>query len=135
MFMKIKRTGLILNTENYKACVNFYKEIFNLPILFQKSDSDFALTCFEFGSSYLMVETGGFGESNGKSLQNSPIKIRFNVENCDSTLEYLNKKGINAKIERFDWGSNINIFDPDGNRIGLRDEKMFVNDISKFLYK
>ena len=131
MPMKIKRTGLILYTENYKACVKFYKEVFKLPILFQKSDDDFALTCFEFGGSYLMVETGGVANPKGKSIRNSSIKIRFNVENCDSTLQYLKNKGINAKITRFDWGSNINTFDPDGNRIGIRDEKMFVNDIKE----
>jgi lactoylglutathione lyase len=129
--MKIKRTGLIINTENYKKCVKFYQEIFNLKVLFQKSKNNFALTCFEFGNSYLLVETGGYSESKGKSIQSSLIKIRFNVDNCDSTLQYLKNKGINARIERFDWGSNINIFDPDGNRIGISDEKMFNKEIKE----
>ena len=60
--MNIVRTGVILNTENYDECVSFYKEVFGLGILFQESQEHFRMTCFEFGGSYLMVETGGVAD-------------------------------------------------------------------------
>ncbi len=129
--MIISRTGIIVNVGKYTECLTFYKDILNLPIMFQKSEKNFALCCFAFGDSYLMLETGGVADVRGKPIQTSPVKIRFNVENCESALQYLKSKGINARIQHFDWGSNINIFDPDGNRIGIRDEKMFVKDIKE----
>jgi len=34
--------------------------------------------------------------------------------------------GIEASISESDWGRTINISDPDGNRVGVRDETGFV---------
>ena len=50
--MQVERTGLILYAKKYAACVAFYAEILELPILFQNDD----LTSFDFFGSYLMVE-------------------------------------------------------------------------------
>jgi len=97
--MKISRTGIIVNVEKYSECLSFYQDILNLPTMFQKSQKDFALCCFKFGDSYLILETGGVANTEGKSVENSSIKIRFNVENCESALQYLKNKGINARIE------------------------------------
>lgn len=33
--MKIARHGIILNTENYDACVKVYRELFGLRMLFE----------------------------------------------------------------------------------------------------
>lgn len=30
------------------------------------------------------------------------------------------------KVLKNDWGSTIHIFDPDGNRVGIRDEEKFM---------
>ena len=54
--MKLSRTGVIINTERYEACVAFYRDLFGLEILFTKGDY---LTCFDFQGSYLMIETEG----------------------------------------------------------------------------
>ena len=65
--MHIKRTGVILNTENYQACVDFYHSVFGLEVLFDDQQGDFKLTCFDFGGSYLMVETGGLAQAGAKN--------------------------------------------------------------------
>lgn len=127
--MDVVRTGIIINTEHYEACVKFYKDVFNLPILNQKEEGNFKLTCFAFGDSYLMIETEGVAKPEGKSIKESPTKLRFNVSNIEDALKSIHSHGISAKIETLDWGSTINLFDPDGNKIGIRDEAMFKADL------
>jgi lactoylglutathione lyase len=124
--MKLSRTGIILNTENYQACVDFYRELFCLPILFQLDD----LTCFEFMGSYLMIETAGRANAAGKTVAECPSKLRFNVPDIEEALRGVQAFGITAVIERQPWGSTINIHDPDGNRIGIRDEAMFMQQMT-----
>ncbi len=128
--MDFTRTGVILNTQNYDACVAFYRDLFSLPVMFQEADGDFRLTCFEYGGAYLMVETDGFAKPAGKSIAENATKLRFNVADIDVALKRLQGFGLDAKIERSAWGSTINIHDPDGNRIGIRDEATFVDQVS-----
>lgn len=123
--MNIVRTGLILNTEKYDECVAFYKNLFSLRVLFQEQHGEFQLTCFEYYSSYLMVETDGYAKPEGKSIKESSMKLRFNVSDIEEALRTLKAYGIEAEIIENDWGSTINIYDPDGNRIGIRDEATF----------
>jgi len=120
--MDIQTHGIILNTQNYQQCVRFYQQLFKLKILFQKEEADFQLCCFEFGGSYLMVETGGTAKPEGRSIVEGAMKLRFNVSDIEQALIEVRSYGIDANIDRADWGSTINIFDPDGNRIGIRDE-------------
>lgn len=129
--MEIVRTGIILNTEKYEACVVFYQNLFGLRILYQEQHEDFRLTCFEYHGSYLMIETGGFAMSEGKTARENPAKLRFNVSNIDDALKTIEAYGIEAKIIENEWGSTINIFDPDGNRIGIRDEATFNSQIKR----
>lgn len=127
--MNISRTGVILNTEQYDECVDFYRKVFELKILFQQVNGDFRLTCLEFGAAYLMIETGGFASTGGKSVSQNATKLRFNVTDINIALKKLPVLGIDAEFTRNDWGSTINLFDPDGNRIGIRDEAGFANQI------
>ena len=127
--MQISRTGIIVNVEKYAECFDFYRHVLGLPILFQKSELNFELCCFEFLDSYLMLESGGVADVQGKSVKKSPIKIRFNVDDINQASKHLQQKGINHVVEWYDWGANINIFDPDGNRIGIRDEQKFKQEI------
>ena len=46
---------MILNTQNYEACVAFYRDTLSLPVMFEKRDGDFQLTCLDFGGTYLMI--------------------------------------------------------------------------------
>jgi len=127
--MNILTTGIILNTENYDACVEFYQTLFDLKILFQKNDGDFRLTCFEFGGAYLMVETGGVAVSHGKAISQSAAKLRFNVEDIGAALRRLKKYGIDTEIISNNWGDTIDFHDPDGNRIGFRDEVTYIEQV------
>lgn len=124
--MNIVRTGLILNTANYEQCVSFYRNLFGLRVLFQKEDRAFRLTCFEFGGSYLMVETDGVASAVGKTVAENAAKLRFNVPDIDEALEAVRAYGIDAEIVANDWGRTIDIHDPDGNRVGIRDQTTFA---------
>lgn len=124
--MDIVRTGVILNTENYEACVSFYRDLFGLGVLFQREENGFRLTCFDYGGTYLMVETDGFASPAGKTTQESPAKLRFNVADIHAALETVRAHGIDAEIVDHDWGRTIDLHDPDGNRVGIRDEATFA---------
>ena len=127
--MKILRTGIIVNTEKYHECVAFYKDVFELDILFEEEEGAFRLTCLDFHGSYLMIETGGIAKRAGKSISENATKLRFNVADIDTAARKLREFGIDVDIQRNDWGSTINIHDPDGNRIGIRDESTFCDQI------
>lgn len=127
--MKIVRTGIIINTEKYDECVSFYKDLFGLNILFKEQYGEFQLTCFDFEGSYLMVETDGYARPEGKTIKENSTKLRFNVSNIEEALETIKTYGFEAEINRNEWGSTINIFDPDGNRVGIRDETTFKSQI------
>lgn len=124
--MNIVRTGVILNTENYDECVSFYETVFGLDVLYREADADFRLTCFSFGGSYLMIETGGFACPAGKTARESAAKLRFNVSDIEGTREQLRSHGIETEVRRQPWGSTIDVHDPDGNRISIRDEPTFL---------
>ena len=130
--MDIARTGIILNTQNYRHCVSFCRHIFDIKVLFEKSESNFKLTCLTFGDSYLIVETGGIAVSEGKSTAQGSLKLRFNVSNLEAALIRIQKLRPNAKVIELPWGSTINIFDPDGNRVGIRDEATFTKQLDGF---
>ena len=85
--MNTQRYGIILNVENYDECVVFYRDVLELKLMFSKVDGDFKLTCLEFGYGYLMIETEGFAEPNGKSIKSCPSKLRFNVPDIEAACK------------------------------------------------
>ena len=123
------RNGIILNVERFDACVGFYRDLFGLETLFEERRGAFRLTCFEFGGCYLMIESGGFSKPAGKSLDESAAKLRFNVADIEAALVAVRAYGIDAEITVNDWGSTIDIVDPDGNRVGIRDEPGFESQL------
>ncbi len=124
--MRHTRTGLILCTENYKECVAFYSDVLGLPILHVLDNEHSKLTCFDLGGdSYLMVETGGTAVPAGKSLDQNPVWLRFNVEDVDEAADELRGKGVVVKIRKEVWGTVADFMDPDGNVCSLRDEATF----------
>jgi len=128
--MNTQRYGIILNVEKYDECVAFYHDVLELSVMFSKVEGDFKLTCMEFGTGYLMIETEGFAEPNGKSIKSCPSKLRFNVSSLEGALKRLSSFDISAEVIESEWGSTINIYDPDGNRIGIRDEVSFERQIN-----
>lgn len=129
LLMNTQRYGIILNVEKYDECVAFYHDVLELKVMFSKVEGSFKLTCLEFGSGYLMIETEGFAEPNGKSIETCPSKLRFNVSDIKAALKRLKSFNISAEFIESEWGSTINIYDPDGNRIGIRDEISFDRQI------
>ncbi|HRV83782.1 MAG TPA: hypothetical protein P5275_02930 [Saprospiraceae bacterium] len=126
--MEFDRTGFILYTLNYQACVQFYEHILDLDKLFETPD----LTCFSFGSSYLMVEEGG--EYAANRTENGSIKscLRMNVPNVKKLADELIAKGISVDYQEHTWGTVAKFFDPDGNLCSFKDSAKFENQIWVF---
>ena len=123
--MEIKRTGIVLYTEKYSDCVAFCRTVIGLRVLFEKDD----LTCFEFGSSYLMVEPGGRAHPAGKTAATNPTCLRLHVTDVKHWAERLRILGIEVDYQEHDWGVVAKFFDPDGNLWALRDENSFASQI------
>ena len=118
--MDIVQTGIVLKTENYEDCRDFYRDTLCLPIIFVEDHDTWNITCFEIGASYLMIETGGVASPPEKSFAQSPIKIRLNVSDIESTVRELQTRGVATVILRHDWGEVAEFCDPDGNRVAVR---------------
>ena len=109
------RPGLVLFTENYAACIAFYRDALQLPVEYQQAN----LVRFTVGDGYLMVEQGGRAHAAGKGKTEGPV-LRFNVENLNEAAALLRSRGVAADVQHWDWGSIAVFFDPDGNRCELR---------------
>ena len=121
--MKYERTGVILCTEKYDACVLFYSDILNLPILEVLDDEHSKLTVLSFGkNTYLMVETGGKAIPSGKNLNQNPVWLRFNVNSVEDAARELLDKGIRVNIRKEIWGTVGDFMDPDGNICSIREQ-------------
>ena len=77
-----------------------------------------------------MIEQGGKAKDGVKSPEEGSFKLRFNVEDLETALVEIRAWGIQAVITESAWGRTINISDPDGNRVGVRDEAGFVRQIN-----
>ncbi len=127
--MRYTRTGLILCTENYEECVEFYSDILDLPVLNSLDNEHSKLTCFGMGGdNYLMIETGGTSIPAGKTLDQNPVWLRFNVEDVEKAANELRRKGVDAKLRKEVWGTVADVVDPDGNFCSFRDEATFSED-------
>ena len=123
--MNLTRSGIILCTERYEACVDFYRRILKLPDLFSLDDEHSTLTCLDMGGSYLMIETGGTAIPGGRPIEQSPVKLRFNVPDFEAAVGVLEAHGVHVSIRREPWGTVGDFIDPDGNRCSLCDEVTF----------
>ena len=130
MHSNIARYGMILNTEKFDECVAFYRDLFGLRQLFEKDEDGFRLNCLEYGDGYLMIEQGGKAKDGVKSPEEGSFKLRFNVDDLEEALAEIRAWGIQAVITESTWGRTININDPDGNRVGIRDETGFVRQVN-----
>ncbi len=123
--MNITKTGFILYTIDYKACVHFYKNILELKVLYDNE----MLTCFDFHGSYLMVEIDDETEQTQVTLpQRDRTCIRLNVPNVKTACQVLDKHHIPYDYGEYDWGTIAKFRDPDGNLIGFRSAKEHETD-------
>ena len=123
--MDVSKAGIILNTEKYEACVRFYGEILELPLLYEIDRPGEQLTCFDLGGVYLMVETGGQSHPNVKAIDRCPTKFRFNVADVEAVSADLRGKGVKIDVLVHEWGTTAEFADPDGNRCALRSDEGF----------
>jgi lactoylglutathione lyase len=123
--MNTDRCGIILNTQNYEACVAFYGETLGLPQAPDITPDDPEITCFDLGGAYLMIETGGCAQSGTKPIEHCPTKFRFNVEDVESTATSLRESGVDVEVLHYSWGTIAEFCDPDGNRCALRSVRGF----------
>lgn len=131
--MVVSRSGVILKVDDVDSCVEFYTSVFGLRELFREQQGDFRLVCLDLAGSYLMIETVQDDNRAGESEEHpedrvavDPIVLRFNVPDIEAACEVLDRQGIAANIERYDWGSIIRLRDPAGNAVNIRDEKTFL---------
>ena len=124
--MKFDRTGVILYTIKYKECVKFYGTTLELKKMFETKN----LTCFEFGSSYLMVELDD--EYDGTQTESERIKtcLRMNVSDVKKISKKLTEKNVKVNYQEHSWGTVAKFFDPDGNLCAFKDSGKFEKQIT-----
>lgn len=108
--------GIILGTERYEECLEFYRDILGLPVWFEKK----GLCCLRFGTGYLMIETGGMARDHRKPNSENPTMLRFNVRDVEGIAKSLGALGIEVELKAFDWGLVGTFVDPDGNACELK---------------
>ncbi|WP_445679560.1 VOC family protein [Radicibacter daui] len=108
--------GVILLTERYDACVEFYRNRLGLPFWYEKE----GLCCLRFGAGYLMIEREGVGKAARKTPAENPTILRFNVANVPEAARSLEAQGIVVDIEQHSWGVTGSFVDPDGNVCELK---------------
>lgn len=123
--MDYVRVGVILNTQRYEECVQFYGSILGLSISHRIDQGDDEITVLDLGGAYLMVEHGGTSHEGVKPTAVCPTKFRFNVADVEASAADLRKKGVALTIIRHEWGTTAEFADPDGNRCALRSEHDF----------
>ena len=123
--MKFTKTGVILNTENYRACREFYGLTLGLSELHHFGTGHDEITVFSLGTTYLMVEHGGTSHPTTKSNDVCPTKFRFNVPDVEEAAKELADKGVEIIVLKHDWGMTVEFSDPDGNRCALRSDEGF----------
>ena len=113
--MNIEMPGLVLLTEDYNACVRFYREILGLPLLFARDGQ----SCLHFGGAYLMLKSDDAARSPDKNRRQNPAVLRFNVLDVQATAHELRDKGLTVTLEQQELGAIASFVDPDGNRCEL----------------
>lgn len=123
--MNFTKAGIILFTENYERCVEFYGSVLELDLLHEIDRENEQLTTFSLGGAYLMVESGGVASQSAKKIAQNPTKLRFNVSNVSATAELLMRKDVDVRIVVHTWGTTAEFTDPDGNLCALRSNDGF----------
>lgn len=107
---------MILFTERFDACVEFYRDKLGMPVWFTKE----GLCCLHFGSAYLMIEKEGAWRDRRKTRDENPTILRFNVPDVVAAARLLEAQGISVDVKQHDWGITGAFLDPDGNVCGLK---------------
>ena len=110
------QAGLVLYVVRYEECVEFYRDVLALPVLFATA----TLTCFAWGESSLMVER----EDDPELIASRPASrtcLRFLVEDVAASAEALRAREIEIDYQVHAWGEVAKFHDPDGNLCAFKD--------------
>lgn len=127
--MNFDRTGIILYTLNYQQCIAFYENALGLKKMFATEE----LSCFEFGSAYLMVEIDDQykpGQAEGSRIKTC---LRMNVSNVKAWADKLKAQNIEVDYQEHSWGTVAKFFDPDGNLCAFKDSDKFEKQIDQYI--
>lgn len=125
--MNFDRTGIILYVLNYQECISFYKNILRLKIMFSTE----MLTCFEFGSSYLMVELDDTYDGSAEVHTRIKTCLRMNVPDVKTLANTLKAQRIEVDYQEHSWGTIAKFYDPDGNLCAFKDSDTFEKQIEE----
>ena len=123
--MKFTKAGIILNTQKYQECVDFYGTILGLDIMFKIDRPKEKITTFALGEVYLMIAPCDHAQAGQKSVTICPTKFRFNVNDVQIECQALRRKGVQVEVIDHSWGTTAEFSDPDGNRCALRSQRDF----------
>ncbi|MEL6673214.1 MAG: VOC family protein [Bacteroidota bacterium] len=129
MNIPFDRTGLILYTMQYEACVAFYGQILGLPVMFTAEH----LTCFDLGGTYLMVELSDealAGQAEQERFRDR-FCIRINVSDVKSMADQLKAAGVDVSYQEHSWGTVAKFRDPDGNLVAFKDSPGFERQVQQ----
>lgn len=122
--MPFTRTGFILYVDSYRACVDFYREVLGLSVLFDGP----GLTCFAFGESYLMVEQDDEDGAHAGALRHRTC-LRMNVPDVRVQADRLAALGVAVDYQEHDWGTVAKFVDPAGNLCAFKDNARFEEQV------
>ncbi len=122
--MEFDRTGFILYVINYEACVDFYKNILELKIMFSTKN----LTCFKFGGSYLMIELDDEHLNETNHIRTKTC-LRMNVQNVKALADKLTQQNVKVNYQEHTWGTIAKFNDPDGNLLAFKDSEKFEKQV------
>ena len=123
--MDFTQAGVILYTQNYRECVDFYGDALELDLMFEIDRAGEKFTTFSLGGIYLMIEPGGTAHVGVKSAEKYTAKFRFNVTNLQAACNKLRRKGVSVAIIEHHWGTTAEFSDPDGNKYALTSSSGF----------
>ena len=119
--MNFDRTGIILYTFEYNACVEFYEQTLELAKLFSTED----LTCFAFDSSYPMIDVDDQYDQSATFKERTRTCLRMNVPDVRALANKLDSKGIDVDFQEHSWETVAKFLDPDGNPCAFKDSETF----------
>ncbi|OJJ22828.1 glyoxalase [marine bacterium AO1-C] len=126
--MNFDRTGIILYTLNYQACVTFYEEVLQLKKMFEND----TLTCFEFGGAYLMVEIDDEYDGIQPERGRTTTCLRMNVSNVKALTDRLTAHQVEVDYQEHSWGTIAKFHDPDGNLCAFKDSEKFEKQMTDY---
>jgi len=123
--MDFTQAGVILYTQNYRECVDFYGDALGLDLMFEIDRAGEKITTFPLGGIYLMIKPGGTAHVGIKSAEKYPTKFRFNVISLQATCNKLRRKGVSVAIIEHHWGTTAEFSDPNGNNCAQKSSSSF----------